>query len=273
MRKVDARYDTVRNSVPSVENSISALKNRVDKVSKACQTKNQALESKKSQLQICKSVTEVNRDIKAAKETITGIEKSLTVLTKQEEFIKPTKTMKPKVPAADSSFSLISNMYAGLLVEYDEEITFRNVESNEQNPIIITEEANEQPQMNEAVEGQPVEASSQNNGSSMTQRDIATAKESTNETQHNNGNTVTARDHTESDIQPSDNRRNKVYLIGDSISGQVNAAALGKSTRTFVQKMKAPKIQDISKVTNQVKNVKLIVVHTGINKIQAKSYR
>ena len=36
-------------------------------------------------------------------------------------------------------------------------------------------------------------------------------------------------------------RRNEVYLIGDSISGHVNQAALGKSTRTFVQKLKAPR--------------------------------
>ena len=65
-------------------------------------------------------------------------------------------------------------------------------------------------------------------------------------------------------------RRDKVYLIGDSISGHVNQAAQGKSTRTFVQKLKAPKVEDINKFRSRVKDAKMIIVHTGINDIRQK---
>ena len=60
----------------------------------------------------------------------------------------------------------------------------------------------------------------------------------------------------------------KVYLVGDSISGQVNPAVLGKATKTYVQKLKAPKIDDLQKMTSQIKDAKLIVIHTGINNIR-----
>ena len=61
-----------------------------------------------------------------------------------------------------------------------------------------------------------------------------------------------------------------MYLIGDSISGHVNQAALGKSTRTFVQKLKAPKVEDINKIRSQIQDAKMIIVHTGINNIRQK---
>lgn len=265
-RKVDTSYDTVRSSIQSVENSVSTLKCGVDKMSKDCQVEFKAIESKNTQLQ--ESVTEVNRDIKASKEVITEIEKSLTVMTQLEDFMRPSKTVKPTVPAEASTSTSTSNMYASLIDNDDEEVTFRNVESNEQSPIVITEETHEQPQLTEIEDGQPVDESSQNNKASTTQRDGEMAKESPNGEQNNSKIMATTTDTTEIERRTNDTRRDKVYLIGDSISGQINQPALGKSTRTFVQKLKAPKIQDISKIASQVKDAKLIIVHSGINNIR-----
>ena len=59
---------------------------------------------------------------------------------------------------------------------------------------MITEEAYEQPEMSVVVEGQPIDESSQNKKSSLTQRVGATAKEAANGMQHNDGNTVTPRE-------------------------------------------------------------------------------
>ena len=61
-----------------------------------------------------------------------------------------------------------------------------------------------------------------------------------------------------------------VYLVGNSISGQVNPAILGKSTRTYVKKLKAAKIKDLHSMTDQVKDVKMIIIHTGINNLRGK---
>ena len=61
-----------------------------------------------------------------------------------------------------------------------------------------------------------------------------------------------------------------VYLVGDSISGQVNPAILDKSTKTYVKKLKASKIEDLRSLTDQVKDAKMIIVHTGINNLRGK---
>ena len=42
----------------------------------------------------------------------------------------------------------------------------------------------------------------------------------------------------------------------------------GERRKTYVQKLKAPKIDDLQKVTSQMKDAKLTVIHTGINNIR-----
>ena len=51
--------------------------------------------------------------------------------------------------------------------------------------------------------------------------------------------------------------------VGDSISGQVNPAMLGKSTKTYAKKLKASKLEDLHTLTEQVKDAKMIIIHTG----------
>ena len=65
-------------------------------------------------------------------------------------------------------------------------------------------------------------------------------------------------------------RKPLVCLIGDSISGQVAASYLGKATNSFVKKLRAPKIEDIGKHTNEVKGAKVVVIHSGINNLREK---
>ena len=65
-------------------------------------------------------------------------------------------------------------------------------------------------------------------------------------------------------------RKEKVCLIGDSIAGQINVPVLGKSTNTYVRRLKAPKINNVGSYTNEVKDAKLVIVHTGVNNLRDK---
>ena len=58
--------------------------------------------------------------------------------------------------------------------------------------------------------------------------------------------------------------------MGDSIVGQIHVPQLGKATQTYVQRLRAPKFQDIKKYTHEVKDAKLIIIHTGINNLRNK---
>ena len=66
------------------------------------------------------------------------------------------------------------------------------------------------------------------------------------------------------------NRKEKVCLIGDSIAGQLNIPMLGKSTNTYVRRLRAPKINDIGTHTDELKDANLIIIHTGVNNIRDK---
>ena len=64
--------------------------------------------------------------------------------------------------------------------------------------------------------------------------------------------------------------RNKLYLAGGSISGQVNQVMLGKATKTFVKKLKVSQIDDLHAPTDQVKDTIMIVINTSINNLWVK---
>lgn len=239
--KVDACSETMRNSIQSVENKVSAVRNGVDRLSKNCQSEFKCSENKNSQLH--ETVPEVIRDIKRTKKVIYEIEKSLSVLTKHGEFMQLMKTVIPKVPSDENSSSTSSNMIAGLLVDEDEELTIRNKESSEQSPIIISNEVQDHPRTKKVTEGQPLAEPSQNDGSQVAPKDRPTVGETTKERHGHNvpvrNDNATAR----STVNDYNTKRENVYLIGDSIAGQVNPAVLGNTNKTFVRKLKAPKIQ------------------------------
>ena len=58
--------------------------------------------------------------------------------------------------------------------------------------------------------------------------------------------------------------------MGDSTSGQVNPAVLGKATETYVKKLKESKEEDLHTLTDQVKDAKMNIIHTGINNLRHK---
>ena len=60
------------------------------------------------------------------------------------------------------------------------------------------------------------------------------------------------------------------FLVGDSLVGQLNVTLLGKSSNTFIRRLKAPKIQAIEQYKPELKDSKLIIIHTGINNIRNK---
>ena len=174
-----------------------------------CQEEFKTIESMNTELQ--GSVTEVNRDVKASKEVVTEMEKSMTVMTQLEDFRKPIKSAKLTVPAEDRTSTSTSNAYAGLIEDDgDEEITFRNMVSNQQSEIIIVEGTDEQPQLNEVEDRQSVLESPQDNYASRTPREGKMANESPNVIDNNNNIMPKTRDTDDVENQINGTRRDKV---------------------------------------------------------------
>ena len=65
-------------------------------------------------------------------------------------------------------------------------------------------------------------------------------------------------------------RKQKVYIIGHSIASQVNVPVLGKSTNMYVRRLCAPKLLDIGTHAEEIKDARLIIIHTGINNVRDK---
>ena len=101
-------------------------------------------------------------------------------------------------------------------------ITFRNT-SGEQSTVVILDD-----QSSENEDRQAKHESSQDTDIANSQKDGETEKESINENDNNSKNMSHTSDTAEIDTRKSSMRRNKVCLIGDSISGQVNQVELGK---------------------------------------------
>ena len=77
-------------------------------------------------------------------------------------------------------------------------------------------------------------------------------------------------DDRKTESKPFTNRKPLVCLVGDALVGQLNVPLLGKSSNTFNRRLKAPKIQDVEKYKAELKDSKLIIIHTGINNIRNK---
>ena len=232
-KQVDSNNETIKSSIKTMDGSVTTLKIGLEKMSKDCQTEFNELESKNVILQ--ELVTEANEDIRASKEIIKDIEKSLTAITQQEEFIKPIKSAKQTVPNEMRSVTPTANIYASLIEDDDEEVTFRNNESNTQLPIIITEESQDKPKSSERENVQKTTEAVENNEGSKTTGEGKIDIQPSNGEQETDERKGAARER-EMGRRTLDTRRDKIYLIGDSISGQVNHVALGKSTKTFVKK-------------------------------------
>ena len=190
-------------------------------------------------------------------------------MANQEEFRKATKPMKHKQLQTEIEVLKTSNTYGQLPVDDDDdddddddEVTFKVAESNSESEVLIT--GIDPPQSSSTTKDMPL--NEQNKESSVTVKDVPSRDECSREATVSG--VVKAIELQETEQYATNTKEEKVYLIGDSISGQVNPALLGNSTKTFVQKLKASTIQDICKITDQVKDAKMIIVHTGINNIR-----
>ena len=239
-RKVESRLDVTKSSFHSLEASVSSAKTCVDQLSQDCTTEFNKLESKNNQIN--DKLLEMNKDFKATERKLTEVEKSLTTLSEKEEFMKPTRTAKERSSAVDNSAST-NNKYAELQDDSDDEVIFKGSEPGKSN--YESTRAAEK-----SLEKDTLEKSANTSKNINVSENVLNADESEKPKTYTRGNMV--------------------YLVGDSIAGQVNQVMLGKATKTFVKKLRAPKIDDLQPLTDQVKDAKLIIIHTGINNLRGK---
>lgn len=245
-KSITSGLEGVRTSIKSVDTSVASLRDVVHKKSEDYSKDMDKLHKCSKQIQ--ESVKEVEKDVRHAKESVADMEKSMTSLIESETFQQPRvfarqkhvendNASNTKIPVEDPTFIEVE--------EEDPEITFAKIvskDSDQSNKEEMSVEKDKSLEREETEEGKTVDTNEPN-------------------TQEENSNTENGR---------LIYRKPKVCLIGDSISGQVNAAYLGKSTNTFIKKLKAPKIKDIGTYTEQVKDASLIIVHSGVNNLREK---
>lgn len=132
------------------------------------------METKSKQLH--QSVFEVNKDVKATKEFIIEIEKSLTEMAKQEEFRKPTKSLKHKQLHTEDEVLKTFNTYEQLHVD-DDEVTFKNAETGSENEVLII---GIDPQQSSSTT-KNLQLNAQNKESPVTMKDLLAREESSRE--------------------------------------------------------------------------------------------
>ena len=241
-KRVDSRLDTAKSSIQMLEASMSSAKSSMDQLSHDCTAEFQTLNSRNTQIQ--EAVSKMSTDIKKNGQSLMEVEKSLTSLAEKDEFTRPTKTAKVITSDVDCT-TVTDNKYAELDDDSDDEVTFKGVE----------------PAKRDSFKSKGSQVSE-----ILPEKD--TQDKLANHTKNNEKN-VNTKTTENPDKQKTFTRREMVYLVGDSISGQVNQAMLGKATRTYVKKLKASKI-DLHALTDQVKDAKMIIIHTGINNLREK---
>ena len=245
-KKVDSRLDLTSSTIQALETSITSARSGMEKISRDCATELYALDTKSTQ--ITEKLTEIQTDIKRTGHTLTEVEKSLTSLSEKDEFTRPSKAMKER-PCDVEIVPVIDNKFAELTEEdeSDDEVIFKGQEP-----------------------GKKTDFKSTSTQVSDIPNEKITPEKSTNKPNNSKETFKDAESKSDSDRPRTYTRKEMVYLVGDSISGQVNPAILGKSTRTYVKKLKAAKIEDLHSMTDQVKDAKMIIIHTGINNLRGK---
>ena len=193
------------------------------------------------------SVSEISNAIKRTRSCLAEVEKSLTTLSETPIFTEPIKSTKD-TKAEGVNTTLTENRFPELPDDNDNaEVIFTG-----------TEQCNRTESTGMRAQDTPSSTasgdSSENNF--QTSETNSTIKTSTNNGTMEQHNPLT--------------RKDMIYLIGDSISGHANPAILGKSTNTYVKKLKAPKLEDLHALFNQVKDAKVVIMHTGINNLRER---
>ena len=186
--------------------------------------------------QIYEAITEVRSESKRTREQVVDIEKGISAISEAGMFTSNSKLKKSTENLKDNTRTeLPQNQNREKDESGDEvEITFAKVISKDTN---VSQGVN---------------------------------SDSTDKTETPVGRQTNELNRTGSQQGKPGNRKEKVCLIGDSIAGQVNVPVLGKSTNTYVRRLKAPKINEVGSFNSEVKDAKLIIIHTGVNNLRDK---
>ena len=231
-KNVNCRVDGLKSSLHVVETSCSDLKKNLDKASTA--NKKECDEIQNVGRKIYEAISEVRNESKRSREQMVDIERSISAISEAGMFTSKEKQKKAKdcsVTDGTHSISTQTESNEGEENEDDVEITFAKV---------VSEHAKDSQQKNSGA-------------GEETDSIVNKALNDKRQQQARTGN-----------------RKEKVCLIGDCIAGQLNIPMLGKSTNTYVRRLRAPKINDIGTHTDEVKDAKLIINHTGVNNIRDK---
>ena len=255
-----SRMDMIKNCVQSTENSVTMIKRDLEIKSKTYAEDIEQLQSSNRDVQ--EPISEMKRNVSYTKDTVYDIERGLSVLSEPDTFtqIKTHAKTDSKDSTKDSS---IITIVSENTTEIDPEITFASVVVTDKTPgnTDTTSSMNKR------------DKSADRNQEANADKEIVNGSTNSILTDRNqvNGHTQNmSKDDSREEERVDDYRKPLVCLIGDSISGQVAASYLGKSTNSFVKKLRAPKIDDIGKYTSEVKGAKVIVIHTGINNLREK---
>ena len=211
-KTIDSRLDTTKSSIQTLEASISSARSSMDQLSQDCATEFKNLESKNNQVH--EALSKISTDIKKSGQSLGEVEKSLTSLSENDEFMKPNRTVKERTSDIKST-TYTDNKFADLQDESDDEVIFKGAESGKRDSFksVSTQVSDILPE-------------------------TETLEKSADSTKNSKEKVITEEVTDESEKRRTYNTRRKmVYLVGDSIPGQVNQAMLGKATKMFVKKL------------------------------------
>ena len=234
-KTVSSIFDGFKSSLHKLQTSCSDLKLKVDKA--VLENKKECDQIQNIGKQIYDAVVEDRNESRRTREQVIDIEKAISAISEAATLStinrKPKKIIDGEVKNNTSSEQSQQQASSAIGEDDDIEITFAKVvASNKEHPQTRTSERNDT-------------------------KDII------------NPSTRKAEERVTHEERETD-RKKMVYIIGDSIAGQLNVRELGKSTHTYVRRLRAPKIHDIEKYTEEVKNAKLIIIHAGINNLRDK---
>ena len=255
-KDIHSRIEIIKNCTQTTDNSVKTLKRDLDMTSRAYSADIENLQSSNRDMQ--ESISEVKRTVNRTKDTISDIERSMSVFSEPDGFTKINQTSKPNPKDGANSSSVIT--VDSVKTTDDQEITFASIASRNKTSGTM-DSLSEENKQNEPIEldlGNIDEEITINKDISLTERNQV------------NRHTQNRPERANDEERIESYRKPLVCLIGDSISGQVAASYLGKATNSFVKKLRAPKIEDIVKHTNDVKGAKVVVIHSGINNLREK---
>ena len=239
-KNVSSRLDSVSTTIQTLDTSMTSTRSEMNKMSRDCATEFRALDSKNAQ--IAESLVEMKTNIKRTGHTLVDIEKSLTSISEKDEFTRPARSAKETTCDVENA-PVTDNKYTGLEDESDDEVIFNGADPGKKDCQPANKQESESTKVNNTIEKQNIISGEYK------------------DSLRNNENKINS---------DKPKKRELVYLIGDSISGQVNPALLGKSTKTYVKKLKAPKIEDLHTLKDQIKDANMIIIHTGIKNLRGK---